>query len=215
MCVPFGREDLRYMSIHCIELYRRLAEKMGSAAVLLHMPASPKELANFPVAIEMMRKKKIDLIDINLETVPLTKEMQKRLGLTAENAFDVYCNLIDEIFKIAPECPLVVDTAHLFACGLNGLDQVKFLQRYRSRITWIHLNGVCSPMFAQDIHTPICKPGGDNKLTEIDEIMKEIVGGGYRCIAENNKRTARRDEWEAFAAKYGMSIVEHSSIFAY
>lgn len=211
---PFGDPEKLHVAKLCLTNYARLAKKIGSTAVLVHMPASPNELTRFGQGIELIDECLTPYgCVLHLETEPLTKSMRDKLEMNEENAYEIYCNYTDRLFEVARDARLVVDTAHLFANGLSADDQISFIERYKEQIDFIHLNGNSNNRFHSDKHTPMFS--ANNKIANSDKLVRAIVALGKTCIAENSTEGSTRAKWIDYADKLGFILPPNFKCFNY
>lgn len=211
---PFGDPEKSHIAKICLSNYAKISKKLGSSAILVHMPASPNELARFAPGLELI----YDAISpyngvLHLETEPLTKSLRDHIGLNEENALDIYSNYVDNLLKIAKNAMLVPDTAHLFANGLNSNDQIKFINSHLDRIKFIHFNGNSNYPLHSDKHTPIFAP--NNKISNHESLTNFLAKLGKFCIVENSTEGSTRPNWVSFAEKFNFNIVPNFSCFSY
>lgn len=205
VCRPFGNSI--EVSRYCLQQYTRLAKKIGSNSILVHLPKSKSELNKFASGVNLLTETvQMNNCVVHLEIEPLAKDLR---DITPD-----YNRLIDVLFESVPSSyRMVVDTAHLFSNGLDGRDQIAFIEKWKDRIDYIHLNGNTRPMFTSDKHIPIFD--SRNVIPYSDELSKYLAESHFICIAENSTEHSNRDEWVKYANKYGFEIVPYSSTHEY
>ena len=214
ICRPFGDESKSDLARHCLKGYAQIARRLGSRNVLVHMPYSPAELERFGPGIELIRESLEPYeCELHLETEPLTISLRKQLDLSEGNAYSVYTSYVEKLFEVAPDAKLVVDTAHLFANGLDTDDQIRFIEKFKSKITFIHLNGNMNGKFRPDKHVPMFD--ARNKLCAADKLSSYIAKLRKMCIVENSTEGATRPKWDEYADRFGFSIVSNFECFSY
>lgn len=214
---PFS-EVSTFISRENLKHYLHLCERLGTKNMLIHLPTNVKEFSNFSLGLEMIIKiLSINNIICHFEIAPLSKELRDYLEINKENAYDKIIEFVEKLFSQIPEkfktyFKFVPDTAHLFANGVSGENIINFIDKFKSKINYIHLNGCKSAQFAPDKHTPIYK---SNKIENVDEIMKYLVKNKFILITENSTEKGTREEWVKFCEKYKIEIVKPNDVYMY
>lgn len=197
----------------------KLAHRLGTHHILIHMPSNINEYTSFAVGLDFLFKEVCDKgCLLHLETNPLSKELRNYLGIDKTNAADKYLEYTDHLLSLVPSkykdsVHIVVDTAHLFSNGLLAEDMPAYMQKYLSKIDFIHLNGNMNSILTRDAHVPMYD--SRNRIGHIDELMEYISSIKKILISENPTEKGEYKRWQAFCAKYDLELVEESSIMNY
>ena len=120
-----------------------------------------------------------------------------------------YYNRLFELCKLnnvsSSQIKIVLDTAHLFANGCTENDMVALFDKYHARMKYCHFNGNINPRYSHDSHVPMFDR--ENLMT-YDLLTKTISKLKIICVAEVTKNNANWKNWETFAAKYRLHLVE-------
>lgn len=212
---PFSDASI-FITRENLKHYAALCERLGTKDILIHLPTNVKEYSRFGIGLELI----LDTITshkitCNFEIAVFTRELREYLEMTKENAFEKVDTFVSEIFEQIPKDSkhffrFTPDTAHLFANGIAGKDMIKFIDKYKSKTRFLHLNGVKSPMFSPDKHIPIYK---SNKIENVNELMKYLKETSFTLITENSTEKGKYEEWASFAKKYSIPIVKNNVVF--
>lgn len=201
-----------------LENYSKLAKVLGTKNILIHLPSNINEYESYGEGIDLIIEKiiKADCI-CHLEVNPLSKDLQTYLKINKENAISKYYEYLNKIiFAIPPKYSanfkLVVDTAHLFANGFDGLDMVEFIEKYKNMIQFIHFNGNSNSQFTKDKHVPMYRV--DNKIKNVDELTTYISKLNITLIAEDSTEKGSYDDWKKFCDKFKIQIVKFNKIYS-
>lgn len=196
----------------------KLALRMGTRNILVHMPSNLNEYSSYISGLEFLLAHVCDKgCILQLETNPLSKELQSYLGINKKNAIDKYYEYTEYLFSLIPKkyrssVHLVVDTAHLFANGFTGESMPTYIERYLPIIDFIHLNGNKNAMFTRDMHVPMYD--SRNRIDNVDELMKYLASIEKILIAEDSTEKGTYEDWKKFCDKYKISIVDESPLMS-
>ena len=105
---------------------------------------------------------------------------------------------------------ICVDTAHMFANGLNVDDMIEVLEHFKSKYKFIHLNGNCRKQFTKDKHTipinedSISEP--KNMIENMEKLMDYVSKLGLNCIME--LKYSNYEYYKSLANKFNFKIVD-------
>jgi hypothetical protein len=217
--------------------YALLASKLGTKNILIHLPESETEFKNLNDGLHLIYEafKGLDVI-IHFEQPSWSKDFQKYIRIITRDPsnvqqhrptekMDLYYNTyylnaclahIKSIFSVSSnplQFRLVLDTAHLFANGLNVEEMIQLLKMYNSHIDFIHLNGNLNEMYKSDSHVPIYLH--QNKfLNEVPILMEYLVSTHKICIAELTKQeTGAWPWWCDFCKESKVHLVRYHKAF--
>jgi endonuclease IV len=183
-----------------LEMYRKLAERIGTHDILIHLPESPAEYDNLAKGFEIIDHALISRgISVHFEIPAWTKAMHTRF-----TNIDQYLTPIMEVLT-KMRANIVFDTAHLHSIGLSAAAMIILIEKYKRFVKYIHLNGNCKPMRARDMHVPIFSD--NNLIADWEALVSYLVAGNYICIAESGNIGASYAEWRAFAQTYEFTIL--------
>lgn len=195
-----------------LDYYGRLAERLGTKNILIHLPSNINEMKYFDIGIntiidELIKKHNIN---VHLEVPVFSSELRKHLDIDKDNAYDILINIIDAYFEQIPKqykrfFKLTPDTAHLYSNGVDGSEIVKFMKYYDDIIEFVHLNGNKNTIFTSDRHVPIYME--NNKIKDVDKIMTYLSKTDFYIITENSTTKGTYKEWTKFCEKYNIKIV--------
>lgn len=214
---PFSSDITNITRIN-LRNYATLAHKLGTKDVLIHMPSSVMELTNFVNGLACINKELIDNGCIcHLETNPLTKDLFKYLSMNKDNAFDKYENYVEAIWESIPKkyiknYRIVVDTAHLHANGLNTEEMIRFMDKWKEQIKYVHFNGNANTIFTRDLHVPMYM--NKNQLKEVNKLAEHLYKEKLIGIAEDSTVKGSYEGWVEFCEKYKLRLVENNDIFS-
>ena len=157
---PFSKNSLSMISktFHNLELYHKMSED-----ILVHGPANPDEYNNFGLGLSFLNK----LPNKTINEIP---SFSKKLLSTIDDYFKFINDYLDVIVNNG--FPIVLDTAHLHANGLNTKEMILLFDKYKNNYKYIHLNGNEKNKFLSDVHCPITSEL--NKMTHVDLLLKSL-----------------------------------------
>lgn len=214
---PFSSDISNITRIN-LRNYTVLAKKLGTKDILIHMPSSVMEVSNFTNGLACINKEVIDNDCIcHLETNPLTKDLFKYLDMNKDNAYEMYNDYVESLWSAIPskyrsKYRIVVDTAHLHANGLTTDEMIKFLDRWRAHIKYVHFNGNNNGIFTRDLHVPMYMP--KNQIKDTDKLAKYMAKEKLIGIAEDSTIKGDYDSWKEFCDKYKLELVPYSDLFS-
>ena len=202
--------------------YAILAKKLGTKNILIHMPSNVKEYENYNIGLQLIIEKIIkEGCLCHLEVNPISIELRKYLDMKSDDASNLrekYYEYIDWILAGIPirykdKFRIVIDTAHMFSNGFNGLDMIAFIKKYLQYVDFIHFNGT-KAIFAntKDLHIPMYLPM--NKIENVDELVTYISQTGKILIAEDSTEKGTYVDWCKFCKKYGIKIVKENEMMS-
>lgn len=208
---------------YSLRQYVKLATKLGTRNILLHLPCSSSEMSNLGIGMKVMHDEIIrkNMI-LHLEIPSWTKEYIKDLGLNASssevNGTEAVIDYLTKVLKIIESFPkdscfIVLDTAHMFANGCEADDMIKIVQKFRPFMRYLHLNGNVNYKFTSDSHVPMFS--AKNKIKNFEGMCSAIASEGLICVAEVTKEGGEWKDWEEFAEKFGFRLVKFNERFCY
>lgn len=208
---------------YSLRQYVKLATKLGTRNILLHLPCSSNEMSNLGIGMKVMHDEIIrkNMI-LHLEIPSWTKEYIKELGLNAStsegNGTEAVIEYLTKVLKIIESFPkdscfIVLDTAHMFANGCEADDMIRIVQKFRPFMRYLHLNGNVNYKFTSDSHVPMFS--GKNKIKNFEGMCSAIASEGLICVAEVTKEGGEWKDWEDFAERFGFRLVKFNEKFCY
>ena len=214
---PF-KEDISNVTRINLRNYAELAKRIGTKDILVHMPSNVLEYEEYAFGINAI----IEYVIKNgcvchLETNPLSRELQTFLEMNRENAVSVYTSYTDSLLEIIPTkyrdyFYVCVDTAHLFANGFDGLSMIKYIDKYKHKVKYIHFNGNMNSMFTKDKHVPMYRL--DNKIDNVDKLTSFCSSLKKILIVEDSTEKGSYDDWKAFCDKYKIRLVAFNDVYS-
>lgn len=196
---------------HNIKQYIKLCHRIKYKYLLIHLPASQKEMNNFGNGMS-------ELIEIfnNEPKLTLLLETPSFVSGFKMDMIDYIKDIIVNTFKLFKNknVEICIDTAHLYANYYDSEDIIKLLsyeindKKIIDYVNVIHLNGNTNNKGKSDRHTPIFEE--NNKMTCVEKLMKYLSDKNKILITENTTNHTTYINWETFAKKYNLNIVpEH------
>lgn len=200
--------------------YVKLAQKLGTKNILIHGPYTNNEWQNLSFGMKVIYDEIIDKgMVLHLEIPSWSSDFIHKMNPNLNEDPKVYLiEYFGEIFKYLSAFPkgsyyIVPDTAHMFANGCATFDDFAFiLNKIKSNIKYIHLNGNVNYMFKSDKHCPMFME--DNKIKCWKELSKFCADMGVICIAEVTKVGSTWDEWTKYANEFGFNLVEFNEKYS-
>ena len=202
-----------------LQQYVKLAKKLGTKNILIHMPYSKDEMDNvangFKIIYDELLKK--DMI-IHLEITAWCKNLMSDLKIYDQDPKEYVSNYLTKIIGYMNIFPsgkfyVVFDTAHLFADGCSVDDMIFIMKKFKHMIKYIHLNGNINPQFTSDSHTPLF--GSKNKIKDWEKLSKFCASLNVVCIAEITKYGTEWKNWETYAENNGFKLVSFNDKYSY
>ena len=214
----FNAKSIENTSIarRSLQMYNRLADKLGTKNILIHMPKSKKEFEYLKFGLQVIYDELISKgKTLQFEIVPWDKELQELFNLRDDpiKAIKRFLNIIiknsfDKNFNI------VFDTAHLHALGLDGNSMCKLIDHYLKYVSYIHLNGNMNSMFTSDKHAIIFS-NANKFVNSIDPIVRYCSEHKLVCVMEITQERTKYENYKIFANRYGFRLVNDYSDFSY
>jgi len=205
---------------YSLKQYVKLAKRLGTKDILIHMPCSRDELNNLGNGFKLIQDEIIKQgMNIHLEITAWNKDLMAELDIKHNDAKEYICNYLTEIIKYydvlrAPEqCFIVIDTAHLYSNGCSVDDMIYIIDKFKGKIKYIHMNGNNKPQYTSDTHAPLFTDA--NRIQQWDKLSRYCAKLGVICITENNKFGAEWDDWKKYAEEYGFKLVEFNDAYSY
>ena len=191
--------------------YRKLADKIGTKNILIHMPKSLQEWKNFKLGFKIIYDELLSKdYNVHFEITSWSKDLHKEFGKEPNDRVDVVKNYYKVLFDEAKSLDVlrhvyvVIDTAHAFANGCNEDDIIEIINTYESKIKYLHWNGNIRPMYSSDSHVPIFS---SESLMSYEKMSKEVAKMKKICVCEITKEGEDYVEWNRYASKYGFHLV--------
>ena len=208
---------------YSLRQYVKLATKLGTKNILLHLPCSSSEMSNLGIGMKVMHDEIIrkNMI-LHLEIPSWTKEYIKELGLNASNSegngMEAVIDYLTKVLKIIESFPkdscfIVLDTAHMFANGCEADDMIRIVRKFRPFMRYLHLNGNVNYKFTSDSHVPMFSV--KNKIKNFEGMCSAIASEGLICVAEVTKEGGEWKDWEDFAERFEFRLVKFNERFCY
>lgn len=204
---------------HSLQQYVKLANKLGTRNILIHMPYSKDEMFNvgdgFKVIYDELLKKEMV---VHLEITAWCKNLMDELKIHNSNPREYVSNYLTKIVNYMNIFPsgkfyVVFDTAHLFADGCEVDDMIFIMEKFRGMIKYIHLNGNINGKFTSDSHVPLFS--SKNKIKNWEKLSKYCASLNVVCIAEITKMGTDWEKWEEFAGECGFKLVNFNKEYSF
>lgn len=201
--LSFARENL--------QMYAALADKIGTKNILIHMPCTSSEMDSIgfgmKVILDIFREKEYV---IHFEIPSFKADFVKRTIPAHEYISDYLDEVISYSHHFHENCfKIVMDTAHLFANGCNVDDMILLIEKYKTYIEYIHLNGNCYQQYHSDKHVPIYS-AANKFVSEVDKLMNYLKSSLFIMVAENTSEHDTWENWSTFASTYDIRIIEYN-----
>lgn len=213
---PFNNNAIEADSRERVSLrqYAKLAERVGTKDILIHMPTNPTEYKNIAQGLSVIGDELLSKgLIVHLEIAPWTQEMitLKKIR-NNKNVVSYISAFVDEIISHFSHYPknslrIVFDTAHLYALGAESADQIVLYRKYRQWMKYAHLNGNVNNKLTSDSHAPIMSD--KSKLKDWEKLCECLAHLGLICVAEITKFGKEWSEWENFAKRFGFDLVKY------
>lgn len=196
---------------YSLRQYAKLADKIGTKDILIHMPKSLQEWNNFILGYKIIHDELLSKdYHIHFEITAWSKDLHEAFGKETDRV-EVVKRYYDALFEAAKsygdtrKIYVVIDTAHMFANGCDENTIIKIIKEYDNKIKYIHWNGNLNKMFSSDSHVPIFDTQSKMPYDKISSYVSKI---NKICVCEITKDDAPRSEWERYAKRYGFHLVE-------
>lgn len=197
----------------------KLANKLGTKNILIHMPSNENELSNLGAGFKVMYDELVAKgLIVHLEIASWSKSLMNTLEIQKGDPKEYVTNFITKVVGYMNAFPpnsfyIVMDTAHLFANGCEVDDTIYIMNKFKDRCKYMHLNGNVNGKFTTDSHTPMF--ASNNKIKDWDKLSKFCASLNIVCIAEVTKYGAKWDEWEKYARDNGFALVKYNEDYSY
>ena len=208
---------------YSLQQYVKLATKLGTKNILLHLPSSSSEMSNLGIGMKVMydeiiRKNMILHLEIPSWTKEYIRDLHINTSASETNTTALVTEYLTKVVKIIDSFPkdscfIVLDTAHLFANGCEANDMIAIVTKFRPYMRYLHLNGNVNYKFTSDSHVPMFS--GKNKIKNFDQLCTVIASANLICIAEVTKEGAEWKDWETFANSFGFKLVKFNKYYCY
>lgn len=199
--------------------YAKLAKKLGTRNILIHMPNTIEEMENIGYGFKIMYDELIskDII-VHLEIASWSKALIEHLNIYNDDPKEYITNFITKIKEYMNVFPsgkfyIVFDTAHLYANGCEVDDMIFIMNKFKYLIKYIHLNGNVNYKFTSDSHTPLFTQ--KNRIKDWEKLSKYCASLNVICIAEVTKIGAKWDQWEQYAKNNGFNLVKFNENYSF
>lgn len=189
-----------------LEQYRRLADRLGTKNILIHLPESVSEYDLLFQGLEVIHDVYPEHT-VHLEIPAFSRNLLQYFKMSRENASRVLEEYLNFVIQGMPEgqsFKIVFDTAHLFANGLTPDEMISLIKKFREHVEYVHLNGNINGMFTSDSHVPIFYLA--SKLGDVSGLCRYLAGEGVVCVAEVTKMGSALTGWQEFANQFGFTL---------
>lgn len=211
---PFGNKQINTPSSYGnLNIYDKLGDKLNTKYILIHGPANEDEFINFNnglIHIDKCFKNKIICIEIPSFSKSL-RDFKK--DINDYDFIDNYLNIINN-FKTSINnniFQMVIDTAHLHANGLNGIQMFQLLDKYKDNYDFIHLNGNIKNKYYPDIHVQL--DSSEDKIENSNYLWENVVKLNKICICET--KNGDYNYYKLIADEYNYNIVNDNKYYDY
>ena len=198
---------------YSLRQYGKLATKIGTKNILIHMPKTLQEWNNFVLGYKIIHDELISKgFKIHFEITAWSKDLHAYFTKDKDRQLvisEYYERLLEVANTYNDTVYIVIDTAHMFANGCSEDDIIATLQKYSNRIEYLHWNGNIRPMFSTDSHVPIFS---SSSLMTFDKISQYVASLGKICVCEITKDGEKYQKWVEYANKYGFDIVKENKM---
>lgn len=202
--------------------YVKLAERVGTKDILIHMPTNGVEVGHIPQGLKVINEELVKKgLIVHLEIAAWTQEVITCWNIrskASEGKVEEYISeFIDDVMNTAHKLSkngfkLVLDTAHLFALGAEADVQIKLFRKYKGLMKYAHLNGNVNNKLMSDSHTPIMN--ANSKLHNWQQLCMCISKLGLICVAEITKYGKEWSDWEKFAKEFNFELVPYHEAYS-
>ena len=199
--------------------YAKLAKKLGTKNILIHMPSNIEEMENIGSGFKIIYDELLsrDII-VHLEIASWCKALISQMDIIDKNPKEYISSFITKIIEYMNLFPdgsfyIVFDTAHMYANGCEVDDMIFIMNKFKNHIKFIHLNGNVNSKFTSDSHTPMFSK--NNKIKEWEQLSKFCASLNAICIAEVTKFGAKWESWEEYATNNGFKLVKFNKNYSF
>ena len=197
-----------------LQQYAKLAERVGTKDILIHMPCNVIEVNNVAQGLSIIHDELLTRgIVVHLEIAAWTQELiTARKIRSRKDVVNYISEFVDLIIRHmekykAGSFMIVFDTAHLYAIGAEAKDQMQLFNKYRKYMKYCHLNGNVNGKLTSDSHAPIMSD--KSKLSDWEELSTFIAKLGLICVAEVTKYGKTWEDWKDYAEEFGFNIIKY------
>ena len=216
----FKNEAIENNSFERISLRQhvKLARKLGTKNILIHMPSNENELNNLGVGFKVMYDELISNgMIVHLEIASWSKQLISKLTKDTQPK-EYVTNFITKILSFMNtfaynDFHIVIDTAHLHANGCDEDDMEYIIMKFKDKIKYIHFNGNINNKFTCDSHTAMF--ANNNKIKNWQKLSEFCAKLNKICIAEITKTGSEWNEWVNYANEYGFKLVEYNNKYSF
>lgn len=196
---------------NALRQYVKLAKRLGTKNILIHLPDTPTEYNNFQFGAYVLKK---ELVDCRIQfEIPAWKSNLRELMIMESGSDDpvVYTTYyFESLAHILTniDCvnwDYVFDTAHLHSNGLNVDQMIQLFDKYITRMKFVHFNGNEKPMYKTDKHIPMFN--SNNKIKDWDKLSNYCSTISKFLIVENTKSHEKWEDWVSFADAHKFDLV--------
>lgn len=194
-----------------LKQYAKLAERVGTKDILIHMPTNIVEYKNIAQGMKVIDDELVSKgLICHLEIAAWSQELITFLKVRGEDPVKYVSAFVDRIVELFGKFRkggfrVVFDTAHLYALGCEVDDQIKLFHKYCELMKYAHLNGNVNAKYTSDSHAPIMS--SQSKLKNWEKLSSYIAKLGLICVAEVTKFGKEWKCWEEYASKFGFELV--------
>lgn len=200
---------------YSLRQYGKLAKKIGTNRILIHMPKSLQEWNNFILGYKIIHDELLSKgFEIHFEITAWSKDLLEHFGKDSDKVQvtkQYYDVLLDasKSYNDEKNVFIVIDTAHMFANGCNEEDMIAVIKHYEDKIEYLHWNGNVRPMYTNDSHVPIFSK---KSLMGYEKISEYVASLGVVCICEITKDGEKYTKWKEYADRYGFDLVSENEM---
>lgn len=186
-----------------LKSYIELANKLKIKNILFHGPDTYETYNKFNNGLIALRNlKEKHKLNVIVEMPAFRKSLLDEI----EDDYEFIKSYFNQIIK--NELQICIDTAHLFANGLNVDQMIDLLEEFKGNYKFIHLNGNCKDVYEKDKHTYILNE--DNNIEDADKLLKYISNNLKDIICIMEIKEKNYDEYLEMINGYKLKIVDES-----
>lgn len=199
--------------------YAKLAKKLGTKNILIHMPNTIEEVENIGSGFKIMYDELLSRgITVHLEITAWSKALMERMKIFDGDPKEYVSNFVTKVVGYMNLFPpnsfyIVFDTAHMFSDGCEVDDMIFIMTKFKNLIKYIHLNGNVNYKFTSDSHAPLFT--SKNRIKNWEKLSKFCASLNAICIAEITKIGANWENWEKYANDNGFKLVKYNENYSY
>ena len=199
--------------------HAKLAKKLGTKNILIHMPSTENEVDNIGIGFKIMYDELLTKgITVHLEITAWSKGLMDKMKVYDGDPKEYVSNFITKIIGYINLFPpdsfyLVFDTAHLYSDGCEVDDMIFIIDKFKHLVKYIHLNGNINYKFSSDSHAPLFT--GNNRIKNWEKLSKFCASLNVICVAEVTKIGATWEHWEQYAKNNGFKLVKYNDNYSF